>query len=77
MSSGKIDGDRITFTVVGKLPWSRSYQGVTTTGYPKLVFDGTLKDGGITIKLTWGSILTTGKGRSGRELDMKAKKVGE
>ena len=38
---------------------------MTTTGYPKLVFDGTLKDGEITIKLKWGSILTTGKGRSG------------
>ena len=43
--------------------------------YPKLVFDGTLKDDEITIKLKWGSILTTGEERSERELPMKAKRM--
>lgn len=73
--SGKIDADRITWTVIGKLPWTSTYRGVTTSGYPKLVFDGTLKDGEITIKLNWGSILTTGEETPARELPMKAKRV--
>ena len=74
VTDGKIDGDRITFTVIGKSPWTASYNGVTTSGYPKLVFDGSLKGGEIDLKLNWGSILTTGEERGGHELDMKAKR---
>lgn len=77
ISNGKIHGDRITFTVLGKLPWTRSYQGVTTSGYPKLVFDGTLRGGEIMITLDWESILTTGEEETGRKLPMRAKRVGE
>jgi hypothetical protein len=76
ITTGKIDGDHITFTVIGKSPWeSRSISGVVTSGYPKLVFDGTLKGDEIDLKLNWGSIMTTGEERSGDEMDMKATKV--
>jgi hypothetical protein len=77
ISNGKIDGDRITFTVIGKLPWKSTSAGVSVSGYPKLVFDGVLKDHIISLKLNWGSILTTGEERSGHELPMSAKKVSE
>jgi hypothetical protein len=77
ITDGKIDGDRITYTVNGKLPWTSKYNGVTTSGYPKLVFDGSLKGDEIVLKLNWGDILTTGEKRGGHELDMKAKRVSD
>jgi hypothetical protein len=77
ISNGKIDGDRITFTVIGKLPWTAGSGGVITSGYPKLVFDGSLDGGGMDLKLNWGSILTTGEERSGHELDMRAKRTSD
>jgi hypothetical protein len=77
ITDGKIDGDRIMFTVIGKKPWTAGSGGVTTSGYPKLVFDGSLKGGEIDLKLNWGSVLTTGEERSGRELDMRAKKASD
>ena len=78
ITDGKIDGDRITFTVIGKLPWTAGVGGVvTSSGYPKLVFNGSLKDGGRNLKLNWGSILTTGEERSGSLLDMRAKKTSD
>jgi len=58
ISDGKIDGDRITFTVIGKRPWMAGSGGVvTTSGYPKLVFAGTLKGGEVDLKLYWASVL--------------------
>jgi|ERR1051326_8675642 hypothetical protein len=78
ISDGKIDGNRITFTVIGKRPWTAGSGGVvTTSGYPKLVFAGTLKGGEMDLKLNWGSILTTGEHRSGPQLDMSAKRTSE
>jgi hypothetical protein len=77
ISNGKIDGDRVSFTVVGKKPWTATSGGVTTSGYPKLVFDGSLKGGEMDLKLNWGSILTTGEERSGNELAMKAKRTSD
>jgi len=75
ISDGKIDGDRISFTVIGKLPWTATSGGVTTSGYPKLVFSGTVNGKEMKIILNWGSILTSGEERTGHDLDMKAKKV--
>jgi hypothetical protein len=76
ISDGKIDGDRISFMVIGKLPWTSRYgHGPTTSGYPKLVFNGTMSGHEMKIILNWGSILTSGEEHSGRDLDMKAKKV--
>ena len=73
ISDGKIDGDRITFTVIGKHPWT----GSNGSGYPKLAFAGTLKGGSMDIKLNWGSIMITGEHRSGPQLDMSAKRTSE
>ena len=33
ISNGKMDGDRVTFTVIGKLPWTAGSGGVTTSGF--------------------------------------------
>ncbi len=74
---GKVEGDRITFTLVGKSPWTTNTRGVTTSGYPKLVFDGHLKDSQIDLKLNWGNVLTTGEEQKGRDLDMLARKISD
>jgi hypothetical protein len=46
ISDGKIDGDRISFTTIGKL-WSSS-------GFPKMKFAGTLNGGEMRLTMSWG-----------------------
>ena len=49
VSDGKVDGDRITFTMIGHLPFNAN--GVT--GYPKLCFTGVRNGGEMKIDLLW------------------------
>jgi len=78
ITDGKVDGDRISFTALGKLPWGSTSNGVTQGGYPKLRFDGLLTEGVITFKLDWGSMMFTGEERAAtHDLPMRAQKVAE
>lgn len=77
ISDGSLDGEYITFTVIGHKPWTRGWNGVLTSGYPKMIFTGTVSADQITITLNWDSILTTGGEEKGHVYPMKAMKVSE
>ena len=71
VSDGKVDGDRITFTMTGHVPFNAN--GVI--GYPKLCFTGLRNGGEMKIDLLWTearSACTDGKSRP-----MAAKKVAD
>jgi hypothetical protein len=46
ISDGKIDGDRISFTTIGKLG--------SSSGYPKMRFEGTLNGREMRLTMSWG-----------------------
>jgi hypothetical protein len=57
LSNGRIEGDRLTFTVIGRLPWCSSFAGQTRCGYPRLDFTGIIRNGQMALSLDWGSII--------------------
>lgn len=69
VSDGKVDGDRITFTMTGHLPFSAN--GVT--GYPKLCFTGVRNGGEMKIDLLWTDARNACD--QGKLLPMAGKKV--
>ena len=74
ISEGRIDGDRVAFTVIGKKPWEAGPP--LSSGYPKLVFTGTLKGDETEITLRWGSVMISGEGsESESTLEMEGRKV--
>lgn len=83
ISEGKVDGNRISFSVIGKLPWWSSSPKRSGSGYPNLKFTGTLRGGKMQLSLDWGSIVD-GEAVSGaswpaagfaRPLEMEGEKV--
>jgi len=77
IEDGKIDGDAISFTAVGKLPWSSSSREGEASGYPRLCFKGTVQ--GIELKLTvvWDSVMIHGRPSEVREYQMEGKKTSD
>ncbi len=76
ISDGKIEGDRISFTVIGKLPWWSSGPQGKAGGYPKLIFKGTTINGSdMKLTLTWDSIFTYGNVNNPREYEVRGHKV--
>ena len=69
VSDGKVDGDRITFTMTGHLPFNAN--GVT--GYPKLCFTGVRNGGEMKIDLLWTE--SRNACDKGKLLPMAGKKV--
>ncbi len=75
ITEGKLEGDRISFTVHGKLPWSSKSPRVALTGYPKLVFTGTLRGNEIDLSLNWGGIVSgTEDGRELRDVERRGER---
>jgi hypothetical protein len=72
LSDGTIEGDRVHFTVVGKLP--SGVNGERVTGYPNMVFSGTVHGKEMTLTLQWGSILVNGEKQPGHTYPMLGKK---
>lgn len=76
ISDGKIDGNRVAFTMTGHLPFSTSSGGqVQHAGYPNLCFTGVRSGDEMKIELRW-----TEAGRTceeGNLLPMAAKKVAD
>ncbi|HWB83718.1 MAG TPA: hypothetical protein VG675_06235 [Bryobacteraceae bacterium] len=71
VADGKIEGERISFTMTGHLPFKAN--GIT--GYPKLCFTGVPNAGGMRIELRW-----TAAGNScdsGKVYPMIARKLGD
>jgi hypothetical protein len=71
VSDGKVDGDRITFTMIGQLPFNAN--GVT--GYPKLCFTGVRSGDEMKIDLLWTEARNACTGR--KSLAMAGKKVAD
>lgn len=77
IGDGKIDGDRISFTVIGSGAWhSRGPQG-EASGYPRLRFSGTIDGREMTLTLVWDSIMITGSESPPREWRVAGKKTSE
>jgi len=78
ISDGTIEGDRVSFTVIGNSPWrARSRQG-ESSGYPSLRFTGTISGREMNLRLLWGSVVIYGKViGSDHKYEMKAKKTSD
>ena len=60
LRDGKIEGDHISFTVIGKNPWtSRSANG-EASGLPKLIFTGTIQGEQMQLTVMWDSAMLYG-----------------
>jgi hypothetical protein len=76
ISEGKIDGDNISFTAIGKSPWRANGQGWRSSGYPRLKFSGTILHNEINLTLRWDNILIYGtQGADGTELQMQGQRL--
>jgi hypothetical protein len=58
---GKIVGDRISFTFIGKSPWKMSGPSGDASGLPRLTFVGTIRGDEIQLTATWDSVMLYGK----------------
>ena len=76
ISDGKVDGNQITFTAIGKSPWRAGGQGSQSSGYPRLKFIGTVQGNEIKLTGAWDSILIYGKvGTDPTTFQMEAKRL--
>jgi hypothetical protein len=75
IEDGKIDGDRFSFTAVGKLPWSSKSRDGEASGYPRLRFTGTIDEGKMKLTLVWDSVMIYGRAGSVREYEMRGRKT--
>lgn len=61
IKDGAVDGDRLSFSVVGKSPWqSSSPQHGQSSGYPRLTFKGTVEGNRIRMSLSLDSVIIYG-----------------
>jgi hypothetical protein len=78
ISDGKIDGNRISFTVIGKHPWKSGGEGWRSSGYPRLKFTGAIRGNKVKFRLSWDSILIYGtRGAETSTYEMEGKKMPE
>ena len=75
ITNGTVEGSRVRFTVIGKLPFSAGRPGAMESGYPKMTFTGTVHDREIQLTLQWDSIMTTGEERRGQAWDLHGKRT--
>jgi hypothetical protein len=78
ITDGKADGDRISFTVVGKSPWqSSSPQHGQASGYPRLTFSGTVDGDRIKVSMLWDSVMIYGNvaDNKGQEYELAGERV--
>jgi hypothetical protein len=77
ISDGKIEGDHVSFFIVGTGAWhSRGPQG-EASGYPRLTFQGTVNGKEMTLTLVWDSIMIYGNASGSNEWQMQGKKTSE
>jgi hypothetical protein len=77
IEDGKIDGDSISFTAVGKLPWSSSSREGEASGYPRLRFKGTVQGKELKLTVLWDSVMIYGRPSEVREYEMQGKKTSD
>ncbi|MBN9662978.1 MAG: hypothetical protein J0H49_32570 [Acidobacteria bacterium] len=70
---GKIEGDRISFTLYGNVPWKLEQAGhLIATGLPKLIFTGTVIGQEMKLTLLWDSVMIYGQSSGGHIHEMRA-----
>ena len=75
ISDGRIDGDRISFTVVGTSPWKAKGPFGEASGYPKLKFSGTIVGDKMKLTLVWDSVMIYGNAHGAApEYEMQGKR---
>ena len=78
ITEGKVEGDRISFTCVGKLPWrGGAASDYPASGYPKLDFAWKLEGKDAKITLTWDNVMIAGTRGEPRVLEMQGKKISD
>ena len=78
ISDGRIDGDRISFTVLGTGAWKSGVPEGSASGYPRLKFTGTIDGKQMTLTLTWDSVMIYGKSENRPAvLEMRAVKTSD
>mgnify|MGYP006951167437 CR=1 FL=1 len=78
ISNGKIEGDRISFTVVGDSPWwSSSAAGDSRSAYPRFDFTGVVRGDKIEIKVVFGNVMIYGKEPPEHDYEMIAARMGK
>jgi hypothetical protein len=77
INDGKVDGNRISFSVVGKSPWQASSpQHGKSSGYPRLTFKGTIEGNQIKMNLSWDSVMIHGNSENKpREYELAGERV--
>lgn len=76
LMNGKIEGDRISFLVVGTLGWSAFGPGINASGLPRIAFTGTIRGSKIQLHLFWDSVMIRGTDPApDRAYEMIAEKV--
>lgn len=77
IEDGKIDGDRFSFTVIGKSPWQSGGPQGTASGYPRLKFTGTISGNEMKLSLIWDSVMIYGNVNAdgGTVFEMEGKKI--
>src|SRR5690242_11184573 len=74
ISEGKLEADRITFTAVGNSPWRSSGPQGSASGFPKLIFTGTVQGDTIDFNVVWESVMIYGERGQPRDYRMRATK---
>lgn len=67
VTEGKIESNRISFTVVGTGAWTSHGPNGAASGYPRLTFSGTVNGKGMKLKLVWDSVMIYGTASPPRE----------
>ena len=76
ITEGKIEGNKISFTVVGEKPWTAGGSSRYSSGYPKLVFTGTVNGEKMQLTVRWGSVMIYGTLAGGEQvLEMEGVRV--
>lgn len=70
---GKIEGDRISFTLYGTTPWTAQQAGrIVASGFPKLTLTGTVSGREMKLTLFWDSVMLFGPSSGGHTHEMRA-----
>jgi hypothetical protein len=75
ISSGRIEGDRISFVVTNDKAWRSSGPQGSASGYPRLTFTGTINGNEMTLSLLWDSIMIYGNPPPSQQWEMAGKKT--
>ena len=75
---GKINGNRVSFIVIGKYPWQSWGTGWQSSGHDRLKFTGIVRGSEIKLALIWDSALIYGTRKpKAMKLEMTGKKIPE